>query len=166
MSRNDPVSNKNDGTVRFCIDVCKLKIVTLCDTYSLLLMDECINPPVKLNFYHRQCVPWIFVNKYTQARSREISIICHAGTFQWVSMPFGLTNAPDRFRCALDLILNQFKWNNCVKYLDDAIIYYNDVDDRIRNVDQILTTLAEADITLKIKMILLSTTCRIPRPHC
>ena len=65
-------------------------------------------------------------------------------------MPFGLTNAPACFQRALDLVLTKYKWKTCLVYLDDVIIYSNNLDDHVRHVDETLTTLADAGITLKI----------------
>jgi len=38
-------------------------------------------------------------------------------------MPFGLKNAPATFQRALDIILSGVKWQSCLVYLDDVIIY-------------------------------------------
>lgn len=64
--------------------------------------------------------------------------------------PFGLTNAPACFQRALDIILTKYKWKTCLVYLDDVIIFSKSVDDHIRHVDEILSTLADAGVTLKI----------------
>ena len=65
-------------------------------------------------------------------------------------MPFGLTNAPATSQRALDIVLTKFKWKSCLVYIDDIIIFSKTVEDHIRHVDEILTTLTEANITLKI----------------
>ena len=65
-------------------------------------------------------------------------------------MPFGLTNAPATFQRALDIVLTKFKWKSCLVYIDDILIFSKTVEDHIRHVDEILTTLTEANITLKI----------------
>ena len=66
-------------------------------------------------------------------------------------MPFGLTNAPATFQRALDMVLSTFKWKTCLVYLDDFIIYSKSVEEHIDHVDEILTALDTAGITLKIK---------------
>ena len=65
-------------------------------------------------------------------------------------MPFGLTNAPATFQRSLDLIISQFKRRTCLVYIEDVIIYSKSVEDHIRHVDEILTALEEAGVTLKI----------------
>lgn len=80
----------------------------------------------------------------------KMAFTCHAGTFQCVSMPFGLTNAPANFQRGLDMVLSKYKWKTCLVYIDDVIIYSKSVDEHIVHVDEVLTCLSEAGITLKI----------------
>ena len=65
-------------------------------------------------------------------------------------MPFGLTNAPATFQRALDTILSPFKWKTCLVYIDDIVIFSNTVEEHIRHVDEVFTTLRQAGVTLKI----------------
>ena len=48
------------------------------------------------------------------------------------------------------MILTQFKWKTCLVYLDDVIIFRNSVEEHIQHVDEIVTALGEAGVTLKI----------------
>ncbi len=73
---------------------------------------------------------------------------CHAGFYEWVRMPFGLTNALATFQRALDIILAWLKWRSCLVYLDDVIIFSQSVGDHIRQVDEVLTALREAGVSL------------------
>ena len=56
----------------------------------------------------------------------------------------------DLKRSWFDQILTLYKWKTFLVYVDDVIIYSNTLDDHIHHVDEILTTLAEAGVTLKI----------------
>ena len=66
-------------------------------------------------------------------------------------MSFGLMNAPATFQRALDIVLSPFKWRTCLIYLDDVIIFSKNYDDHLEHVEQVLSALYEANITLKIK---------------
>ena len=48
------------------------------------------------------------------------------------------------------MILSRFKWLTCLVYIDDVIIYSKSAEDHLRHVDEILTALEEAGVTLKI----------------
>lgn len=65
-------------------------------------------------------------------------------------MPFRLTKDPTCFPQTLDLILKRFKGSTCLVYLDNVIIISKAVEDRIRNVDENLTNLTDAGVTLNI----------------
>ena len=66
-------------------------------------------------------------------------------------MPFGLRNARATFQRALDIILSGVRWQSCQIYRDDVIAFSRTTEDHFRNVDQILTLLRIADVTLKLK---------------
>ena len=65
-------------------------------------------------------------------------------------MPSGLRNAPATFQRALDIILNGFRWQWCLIYLEDGIVFSRTTDEHMRHFDEILTLLRRAGITLKL----------------
>ena len=66
-------------------------------------------------------------------------------------MPFGLRNAPSTFQRALDVILSGVRWNICLVYLEDVIIFSRNVADHLEYLDTVLTLLEDAGIKLKMK---------------
>jgi len=59
-----------------------------------------------------------------QHKDREkTAFVCHEGAYQYKRMPFGLINAPATFQRALDIIFSGVKWQSCLIYLDDVIVY-------------------------------------------
>jgi len=66
-------------------------------------------------------------------------------------MPFGLTNAPATFQHALDNILYRLKWQLCLVYLDDVIIFSASAELHVKEVDVVLTRLREAGVTLNLE---------------
>lgn len=65
-------------------------------------------------------------------------------------MPFGLTNAPATFQHTLDILLYLFKWKSVVVYIDDVVTYSNTVAKHITHVDETLTVIREAGVSLKL----------------
>ena len=65
-------------------------------------------------------------------------------------MPFGLRNAPATFQRALNIILSGVRWQSCLIYLDDVIVFSRSTDEHLRHVDEIITLLQRAGITLKV----------------
>lgn len=67
-------------------------------------------------------------------------------------MPFGLTNAPAAFQRAVDIILAGFKWQTCPVYLDDIIVFSRNEEDNLAHLDEVLTALENAGVTLNLSM--------------
>jgi len=65
-------------------------------------------------------------------------------------MPFGLTNAPATFKRALDIILSGVKWQRCLIYLEDVIVYSKSEEEHIGDDDHVLRLLREAGVTLRL----------------
>ncbi len=59
-------------------------------------------------------------------------------------MPFGLTNAPATFQSTIDIILARFKWQSCLFYIDDIILFSSTFGDHFRHVSEILRALRAA----------------------
>jgi len=65
-------------------------------------------------------------------------------------MPLGLTNAPATFQRALDIIRSGVKWQSCLVYLDNVIVYSRTEEEHIGRVDHVLRLLREAGVTLRL----------------
>ncbi len=73
----------------------------------------------------------------------KTAFACHAGV---------LTHScTDNLPRPLDIIVAGFKWRSCVFYHDDVIVLSQSVADYIRQVDEVLTALQEAGVSLKLK---------------
>lgn len=142
---------KPDGSMRFCIDYRRLNALTVRDHYPIPRMDECLDSLGTAKVFST-----LDANSgYWQMAVAEDSIdktafVSHSGFYEWTRMPFGLTNAPATFQRALDLILAGYKWHTCLVYLDDIIIFSNSVSDHIEHLNDVLTALGQAGISLKL----------------
>jgi len=66
-------------------------------------------------------------------------------------MPLGLTNAPATFQRVLDIILSSLKWQICLVYLEDVIIFSANAEQHVNDVDTVLHPLREAGVTLNLE---------------
>ncbi len=143
---------KKDGKLRFCVDYRKLNTLTVRDSYPLPRMDECIDSLGEATvFTTLDAYAGYWQLPIKKEDRHKTAFVCHTGTYQYNRMPFGLTNAPASFQRALDMILTKYKWKQCLIYLDDVIVFSNSIEDHIQHVDDILSCLAHAGVTLKIK---------------
>lgn len=91
---------------------------------------------------------------YRQMKSRKkerpkTAFCYHAEVFQCILMPLRLTT-PAGFQRALEIVRKMYKWKTWLVFLDDVIIFSNNVEDDFRHADEILTILHEAGVNMKI----------------
>ena len=60
------------------------------------------------------------------------------GLYEYCVMPFGLTNAPASFQQWINEILSEYLDIFCVAYLDDILIFSQNLEDHWRHVRTIL----------------------------
>jgi len=115
---------KKNGKARFCVDCRRLNIITKKDAYPLPRMEDCLDSLGDARvFTSLDCKAGYYQVPLRPADREKTAFTTHAGIYHWLSMPFGLTNAPATFQRALDIILSGLKWQLCLVYLDDVIIF-------------------------------------------
>ena len=143
---------KPDGTARFCVDYRRLNAVTVRDSYPLPRMDDCIDSlgnAVVFTTLDANCGYWQLP---IREEDQELTtFVCHKGTYKYVRMPFGLSNAPATFQRALDIILARYRWQTCLVYLEDVIVFSSKEEDHVKHVREVLQALHEAGVTLKLR---------------
>jgi hypothetical protein len=71
------------------------------------------------------------------------------GLFESLVMPFGLTNAPADFQRFINDVLNPFLNRCATAYLDDILIYSDNLEEHREHVRQVLEKLSAAGLHLK-----------------
>lgn len=67
------------------------------------------------------------------------------GIYQFKKMPFGLCNAPSTFQRLMNIVLQNFNGKCFLIYLDNSIIFENNLQKHKNDVKSILKTLKKAD---------------------
>ena len=73
----------------------------------------------------------------------------HYGSFEWSVMPFGLTNAPIAFQRFMNNIFSDLLDVCVVIYLDDILIYSNNMSEYYRHMKEVLKCLRKAGLYAK-----------------
>ena len=121
------------------------------DTYPLPRIDECIDSLGEANvFTTLDCKSCYWQIPMAAKDQDKTTFTCHKGTYRYKGMPFGLTNAPTTVQRTLDIALSAFKWKSCLVYLDDVIVFSQDLKSHFTHVEAILNTLSGTGITLKL----------------
>ena len=143
---------KKDGTKRFCVDYRRLNAVTKPDAYPLPRIDECIDSLGEAMIFTTLDANAGYWQIAVAPEDRDkTTFTCHSGTYRYTRMPFGLRNAPATFQRALDIILSGVRWQTCLIYLDDVIVFSKTAQQHVKDVDLVLTLLRQAGVTLKLK---------------
>ena len=71
------------------------------------------------------------------------------GSFEWSVMPFGLTNAPVAFQRFMNDIFSDLLDVCVIIYLDDILVYSNNMSKHHRHVKEVLKRLHKAGLYAK-----------------
>ena len=142
---------KKDGTLRFCVDYRKLNAKTIADAYPLPRMDDCIDSLGDATIFSTlDCNSGYWQIPVASEDRDKTTFTTFLGTYRYLRMPFGLKNAPATFQRALDIILSGVRWQACLVYLDDVIVFSKTLGDHIAHLDLVLSLLRHAGVSLKL----------------
>jgi len=144
------LARKKDGTFRFCVDYRKINSITSRDVYPLPRMDDIFDSMQGAKYFSS----FDFLSGYWQIEMDEhdkekTGFITIYGLFEWNVMPFGLSNSPSTFQRAMDELLRRFKWNFCLVYIDDVIIYSKTEEEHLNHIDLFLKVVEQAGFKIK-----------------
>jgi len=74
------------------------------------------------------------------------------GQHEYKVMPFRLGNAPATFQTMMNKILREFVDHGVVVYLEDIMIYSENMEDYIKSVQKVLDRLEQHDLAVSLKM--------------
>jgi hypothetical protein len=72
------------------------------------------------------------------------------GLYEWNMLPMGLTNAPPTFQRDMDFLLSGLKWECCLVYLDDIIIYSPNFEQHLLDLRKVFDRLRDANMLVKL----------------
>ena len=70
------------------------------------------------------------------------------GHFEYTVMPFGLANAPATFQNLMNDVLREFLDKGVVVYIDDILIYSENLEQHIQLVKKVLKKIADYNLAV------------------
>jgi hypothetical protein len=141
---------KKDGTIRFCVDYRKLNKVTQRDVYPLPRIDDILDRLGNAKFFSSMDLASGYWQIGIQEEDKhKTAFASPIGLFEWNVMPFGLTNAPATFQRAMDMVLGGLKWEVCLVYLDDIMVFSSTFDKHLEDLQTVFDRLRDVNFKLK-----------------
>jgi putative transposase len=145
------IVTKKDGSPRFCVDYRKINSITRKDVYPLPRIDDIIEQLSGSSWFTK----FDLKNGYHQLPISEqdkmkTAFATQDGLFEFNRLPQGLLNSPPTFQRVVNETLGNLRWQMCLAYLDDIVIYSKTFDQHIKDVDMVCSTLGQADFKLNV----------------
>ena len=141
---------KKDGLLCLCVDFCGLNHISKKDRYPLPLISDLLNSPRKAWVYSKidLCHTYHLVHIADGDEWKTAFRTCYR-SFEWSVMPFGLTNAPTTFQQFMNDIFSNLLDVCVVIYLDDILIYSNNMSEHHWYVKEVLKHLYKTGLYAK-----------------
>jgi hypothetical protein len=140
-------SKKKDSALRLCVDFCGLNRITIKNRYPIPLVNNIMD-----RLHNAKVFSKIDLRAgYHNVRIREgdewktAFHTCY-GSFEYLVMPFGLTNAPATFQRFMNDIFADMVDLFVVVYLDDILIFSDNIDEHRDHVRRVLQCLRDNNL--------------------
>jgi transposase InsO family protein len=131
---------------RFCLDYRRLNAVTRKDETLLPLIDESLQKVGQSKIYSKIDLMSGFWQVPIDDNSREKSCFCtRKGNYAFKVMPMGLCNSPRTFQRLMQQVLAHMQ-SYCIVYIDDIIIFSNDITTHYQHLEAVFQRLREANL--------------------
>lgn len=141
---------KKDGSTRFCVDYRRLNDVTKADVYPLPRCDDLLSSLHGKKFFSAiDLESGYWQIPMAENDKEKTAFLTPFGAWQFKVMPFGLRNAPSTFQRTMDMVLAGAKWNHCLVYIDDILIFSETAEDHITHLGDVFERLIRYNLKLK-----------------
>ena len=144
------LQRKKDLSWRFCVDFRVLNSQTTKDSYPLPLIDDIFDLTAGKSIYSTLDFKAGYHQLAVASKDRfKTAFRCHRGLYQFKKVPFGLTSAPAFFQRTLDKILTGYIGKFCFIYIDDLVVFSDNVTQHAHHLTLIFDRIRDANLRLK-----------------
>jgi len=143
---------KKDGSLRLCIDYRRLNDMTIRNSYPLPLISDLIDRVKGAKIFTKLDLK----SAYNLVRIKEgdeykTAFRTRYGHYEYLVMPFGLKNAPATFQHFINDVLSDYLDDFVISYIDDILIYSNNIEEHHEHVKLVLKKLLENNLYVKLE---------------
>lgn len=141
---------KKTGGWRLCLDYRDLNKRMVSDSYPLPLLWPQLQEVAGHVWYVTLDCNWGFWNVPLEEESKQYTaLVTHKGTFEFNVVPFGIKNSPGEFQRAIDLVLSDLYGRGVYTYIDDIVIYADDLENVVKLLGEVLSRCVKQGLYLK-----------------
>ncbi|KYO41315.1 hypothetical protein Y1Q_0006165 [Alligator mississippiensis] len=143
---------KQDGTIRFCVDYRKLNAITTPDAYPMPRMDFLLNAlgQAKVTYTFNLSKGFWQIALDPDAITKS-DFTMPLGLYEFTILPFGMHNSPTSFQRLINNLLQgceQF----AVTYINNIAIFSQDFELQLIHIITVLNKIKQAGLTVKTKV--------------
>ncbi|CAF4802655.1 unnamed protein product, partial [Rotaria socialis] len=137
-------------SLRFCVDYRKLNASTIRTAYPMPRVDDTLDSLRAAKYISALDLRSGYWQVEIDPGSRDkTAFITHRGLYEFLVMPFGHSNAPATFQRLMDIVPAGIKWQSCLVYIDDIIVFSPTFEQHIHDLSTVFDRLTNAGLTLK-----------------
>ena len=142
---------KKDGTLRFCVDFCRLNTHIKKDSYPLPWIQEVLESMAGTGHFSTMDFKSRFwqVKMAPESQQYTTFTIGNLGFYEFTRMPFWLCNAPTTFQHLMQNTLGELNQTYCIIYLDDVIVFGHLVKEHLEHLHFVFECFGEFNLKLK-----------------
>lgn len=134
---------------RLCVDYKPLNASSEKDTYPLPNINLLFTMMGKAKYFTIMDAMKGYWQMPLHPDSKECTaFITPFGLYQWKVMPMGLQGAPAAWQRAMDSIFCSVLFQCFLMYIDDGLVYSDNFEDHVKNLDQVLTLAQQVNLSL------------------
>ena len=138
---------KKNGTLRLCVDYRALNKITVKNRYPLPLSGDLMDRLSQAKIYTKIDLRVGYNNiRIAEGEEWKTAFRTRYGSYEYLVMPFGLTNAPATFQYFMNDIFHDLLDVCVVVYLDDILIYSDDIETHRKQVKDVLARLRKHNL--------------------
>ncbi|XP_048338343.1 uncharacterized protein LOC125424948 [Sphaerodactylus townsendi] len=142
---------KKDGTLRLCTDYRGLNAVSMSNKYPLPLIKDLLDALGKGHIFTKLDLREAYYRvRIAEGYEHLTAFNTKFGQYEYLVMPFGLSGAPGAFMSLINEVLQDFLYKGVVVYLDDVLIYSQNLEEHEQLVRSVLQRLLDHSLYAKL----------------
>ena len=151
MRSSSYLCEKENGSLRLCIDYKQLNRVTIRNQYPLPRIDELFDQVQGSRVYSKIDLR----SRYHQLRVQKSDVPkttfrTRYGHYEFLVKPFGLTDAPTSFMDLMKWVFHLYLDRFVIVFIDDILVYSGNPEEHLEHMRIVLQTLREQQLYAKL----------------